>query len=325
MASKSHETSNPHKVSMAHKASSFSRWLRPTRPLNLRRHPSPTRPPSPQGVHAIPGLQASSDLLGNNASKSFHQTYIPYKASQTHKASMPHKESMPHNTSMPRRPPSFTRLLRPRRPPSPTRHPCPTSRLQASSGVSGVLLVMVATVMYTFATPYARRRVFRFFWTAHQLYIVLFILCIVHGSARLVQTPDFFKFFLFPAIMFTIDKLISVSRRKVEIPVLKAQLLPSEVTNVVFTRPSTFEYKSGQWVRIACSALGAHEYHPFTLTSAPHEDNLSVHVRAVGPWTTALRKVYDPETLRDNHFPKYSSMDLMARAIKTGLSLKSLC
>ncbi|XP_071836101.1 dual oxidase 2-like isoform X2 [Apostichopus japonicus] len=172
------------------------------------------------------------------------------------------------------------------------------------TGVSGVLLVMVATVMYTFATPYARRRVFRFFWTAHQLYIVLFILCIVHGSARLVQTPDFFKFFLFPAIMFTIDKLISVSRRKVEIPVLKAQLLPSEVTNVVFTRPSTFEYKSGQWVRIACSALGAHEYHPFTLTSAPHEDNLSVHVRAVGPWTTALRKVYDPETLRDKPLPK---------------------
>lgn len=95
------------------------------------------------------------------------------------------------------------------------------------TGVTGVLLVMVATVMYTFATPYARRRVFRFFWTAHQLYIVLYVLCIIHGSARLVQSPDFFKFFLFPAIVFTIDKLISVSRRKVEIPVLQAELLPS--------------------------------------------------------------------------------------------------
>lgn len=78
----------------------------------------------------------------------------------------------------------------------------------------------------------------------------------------------------------------------------------TEVTNVVFTRPSTFEYKSGQWVRIACSALGAQEYHPFTLTSAPHEDFLSVHIRAVGPWTRAIRKVYDPETLQDKPLPK---------------------
>ena len=121
-----------------------------------------------------------------------------------------------------------------------------------STGVTGVLLVMVATVMYTFATPYARRRVFRFFWTAHQLYILLFILCIVHGSARLVQNPDFFKFFLLPAIVFTIDKLISVSRRKVEIPVLKAELLPSGNIIYKFTSCCMDSYMD---VEILCNAV----------------------------------------------------------------------
>lgn len=68
------------------------------------------------------------------------------------------------------------------------------------------------------------------------------------------------------------------------------------VTHLRFQRPQGFEYKSGQWVRIACLALGTNEYHPFTLTSAPHEDTLSLHIRAVGPWTTRLRELYTPLT-----------------------------
>lgn len=66
------------------------------------------------------------------------------------------------------------------------------------------------------------------------------------------------------------------------------------MTYLQFQRPKTFEYKSGQWVRIACLDLGTNEYHPFTLTSAPHEDTLSLHIRAVGPWTTRLREIYSP-------------------------------
>lgn len=71
---------------------------------------------------------------------------------------------------------------------------------------------------------------------------------------------------------------------------------PPGVTHLEFQRPQGFEYKSGQWVRIACLALGTTEYHPFTLTSAPHEETLSLHIRAAGPWTTRLREIYSPPT-----------------------------
>lgn len=57
-------------------------------------------------------------------------------------------------------------------------------------------------------------------------------------------------------------------------------------------RPLNFDYRSGQWVRIACEALSGFSYHPFTLTSSPNEPYLSVNVRAVGPWTQRLRDVY---------------------------------
>lgn len=71
-----------------------------------------------------------------------------------------------------------------------------------------------------------------------------------------------------------------------------------------FKRPQGFEYKSGQWVRIACKTLSSSEYHPFTLTSAPHEENLSLHIRAIGPWTMNLRATYDPNVVREHPLPK---------------------
>lgn len=78
----------------------------------------------------------------------------------------------------------------------------------------------------------------------------------------------------------------------------------SDVLGLTFKRPLNFEYKSGQWVRIACLELGEGEYHPFTLTSAPHEEHLSLHIRAVGPWTMNMRKIYDRNNRDDKPFPK---------------------
>ncbi|XP_064595545.1 dual oxidase 2-like [Liolophura sinensis] len=173
------------------------------------------------------------------------------------------------------------------------------------TGMTGVLLTIQIIVIYTFATQYARRNLFLAFWTTHSTYIVLYIFMVMHGSGRLVQPPLFQNFFLGPIILYTLDKMVSFSRKKVEIQVLKAEHLPSDVTCLVFRRPQNFEYKSGQWVRIASLKLGTHEYHPFTLTSSPHEEHLSLHIRAVGPWTNNLRRVYNPANrTAENPYPK---------------------
>ncbi|XP_026939979.1 dual oxidase 2 isoform X2 [Sagmatias obliquidens] len=167
---------------------------------------------------------------------------------------------------------------------------------QTVPGMTGVLLLLVLAIMYVFASHHFRRRSFRGFWLTHHLYILLYVLLIIHGSFALIQLPRFHIYFLVPALIYVGDKLVSLSRKKVEIGVVKAELLPSGVTHLEFQRPQDFEYKSGQWVRIACLALGTNEYHPFTLTSAPHEDTLSLHIRAAGPWTTRLREIYSPVT-----------------------------
>lgn len=76
------------------------------------------------------------------------------------------------------------------------------------------------------------------------------------------------------------------------------------VTMLEFKRPSNFNYKSGQWMRIACPTLNSGEYHPFTISSAPNEANLTLHIRAVGPWTKNIRMLYNPASLVDRSLPK---------------------
>ncbi|XP_048733941.2 dual oxidase 2-like isoform X2 [Ostrea edulis] len=164
---------------------------------------------------------------------------------------------------------------------------------QTITGFTGILLTLIVIIIYVFATPYARKNLFNAFWITHSLYILLYIFTVMHGTGRLVQPPLFQNYFYGPLFIYVVDKFISLSRNQVEIDVLSADLLPSDVTALKFKRPINFEYRSGQWVRIACVALGKGEYHPFTLTSAPHEDYLSLHIRAVGPWTTNLRQTYD--------------------------------
>ena len=50
-------------------------------------------------------------------------------------------------------------------------------------------------------------------------------------------------------------------------------------------------FLSGQYVAASCTAIRPQEFHSLSITSAPHEDFLSVHVKAVGAWTWKLRWV----------------------------------
>ncbi|XP_076455954.1 dual oxidase 2-like [Babylonia areolata] len=165
------------------------------------------------------------------------------------------------------------------------------------TGFTGVLLVVVLVILYVFATQTARRYIFSLFWMTHKLFIVMYVLTLVHGASVLVQKPLFFAYFIGPAALYMLDKLVSLSRKKTQLSIIKAQNLPSDVTMLEFKRPPRFEYKSGMWVRIACLSQGKDEYHPFTLTSAPHEDTLKVHIRALGPWTWNIRETFDPDNL----------------------------
>lgn len=81
---------------------------------------------------------------------------------------------------------------------------------------------------------------------------------------------------LFPA---SIEKIVTHPSRVLELQMKKHQFSMRGNYNEV-----------GEYVFIKCAALSLVEWHPFTLTSAPEEDYLSVHVRSAGDWTEKLHK-----------------------------------
>jgi len=172
------------------------------------------------------------------------------------------------------------------------------------TGFAGFMATVVTVIIYVFSIQHARRYTYRAFWVTHHWYILFFILTFLHGSGRLVQDPLFGNFFLGPGIVYTLDHLIGAGRKTHELTVVRAEILPSQVIGVFFKRPVTFDYRAGQWVKIASAAQNPGEFHSFTISSAPHEDLLSIHIRAVGPWTHNFRESFSPAVLQGRPFPK---------------------
>lgn len=97
-------------------------------------------------------------------------------------------------------------------------------------------------------------------------------------------------------------------------------VFPADVTMVRFSRPPNFKYLSGQWVRLGFTAFQPSEYHSLTLTSAPHENYLSVHVKAQGPWTWKLRNFFDPNNMQIREVPKVC----LSRSANSGMFMLKL-
>lgn len=71
--------------------------------------------------------------------------------------------------------------------------------------------------------------------------------------------------------------------------VSKVVLHPNRVCEIQIKKEKT-STRAGQYIFLNCPEVSYWQWHPFTLTSAPEEDFISVHVRIVGDFTTQLAK-----------------------------------
>ncbi|RAW37430.1 hypothetical protein PC110_g6314 [Phytophthora cactorum] len=56
-------------------------------------------------------------------------------------------------------------------------------------------------------------------------------------------------------------------------------------------KPRRFVYRPGMYMFVNCPLISSHEWHPFTISSAPGDNYISVHIRVCGDWTQALGRV----------------------------------
>lgn len=118
-----------------------------------------------------------------------------------------------------------------------------------------------------------------------------FILLFVHCT-------NFWKWFILPFFLVLIERVYTLVRVKSikfgETYIKEVNLLSSNVTNLVITRPKNFKFKAGDYVFVNIPDIAKFEWHPFTISSAPEQkDELTLHIRSLGNWTNKLYDYFD--------------------------------
>jgi NADPH oxidase 5 len=156
-------------------------------------------------------------------------------------------------------------------------------------GATGLVLLVVFAVMWLFSLSFIRRSSrFELFYFTHLLYVAWFVLAIAHA-------PRFLFWAGVPLLGFAVEQVLRLLRRAPASTIFSAEALRSGVTRLEISKPLGFDFAPADYVFLRIPAIARHEWHPFTLSSAPERDALTVHVRSLGNWTAALRRVAERE------------------------------
>ncbi|KAJ7004503.1 respiratory burst oxidase [Populus alba x Populus x berolinensis] len=181
--------------------------------------------------------------------------------------------------------------------------------LKGVEGVTGVVMVVLMAIAFTLATPWFRRnRInlpkplkkltgFNAFWYSHHLFVIVYTLLVVHGIYLYLTKTWYQKttwmYLAVPVILYACERLIRAFRSSIRaVKILKVAVYPGNVLSLHMSKPQGFKYKSGQYMFVNCAAVSPFEWHPFSITSAPGDDYLSVHIRTLGDWTRQLKTVF---------------------------------
>lgn len=98
------------------------------------------------------------------------------------------------------------------------------------------------------------------------------------GAPGRLEPPTFWCWVIGPCLFYAVERTIRILRGSQDTILLLAVAHPSKVLELQMKKNS-FKYKSGQYLFLNCPYIAKYEWHPFTITSAPEEDYVSVHIR----------------------------------------------
>ncbi|XP_072251535.1 NADPH oxidase 1 [Leuresthes tenuis] len=189
------------------------------------------------------------------------------------------------------------------------------------AGLTGVIITLALILIITSSMEVVRRSYFEVFWYTHHLFVIFFAGLVFHGAGRIVRSqsnvdkhnftlckdrfadwgkipecpmpqfeggfPQTWMYVIGPMIIYLCERLVRFIRYMQRVQYRKIVMHPSKVLELQLVKKG-FKMEVGQYVFLNCPAISQLEWHPFTMTSAPEEDFLSVHIRSAGDWTDKL-------------------------------------
>ncbi len=159
-------------------------------------------------------------------------------------------------------------------------------------GLTGFVLLCVFAVMWSFSLGAVRAsRHFELFYFTHLLYVAWFGLLIAHA-------PSFLVWGGLPLLGFAGEQVLRLRRRGAATVTSGVEALRSGVTRLTLRRPPGFVFSAADYVFVRIPAVARREWHPFTISSAPEAEDVVLHVRSLGNWSNALRRLVEERESR---------------------------
>jgi NADPH oxidase len=174
-------------------------------------------------------------------------------------------------------------------------------------GITGHFMLLIMVLMYATAHHKIRQQAFEVFWYTHHLAFFFMLGLYTHATGCFVRdsvNPDYistfpfystdhclgylsWRFIIWPGIIYFGERVYREYRARRATRLSKVLIHPSGAMELRIIKPS-FKYTPGQWLFVQVPELSRWQWHPFTITSAPEDPYVSIHVRQVGDWTHAL-------------------------------------
>lgn len=156
--------------------------------------------------------------------------------------------------------------------------------------ISGGFITTFMLFIYSAAAPIVREGHFEIFWYNHHFFVGFFFMLLLHGAGG--WGPNFWKWVLGPGLLYIIERLLRMYRARQPVVLLSVTNMKPNVFALEFAKEGVLasEYKEGQYMFICCPRLSKIQWHPFTISSAPQEKSVTLHIRKQKPgsWTYEL-------------------------------------
>ncbi|XP_022795525.1 NADPH oxidase 4-like [Stylophora pistillata] len=197
--------------------------------------------------------------------------------------------------------------------------------LTSVSGTTGILMTLVLLIMIATSMVAVRRASYEIFWYTHHLFIVFFLLLLVHGLGGVIKhqvnldahtpgckmaenktesantsqvawcseeplfqadEPEAWKWCAIPLVIYVTERLTRLFRSFQKVQLIQVVQHRDGVVEVKMKKRN-FSAAPGQYVFIKCADVSRFEWHPFTLTQCPSlkDSTFSVHFKILGDWT----------------------------------------
>ncbi|KAE8124446.1 hypothetical protein FH972_019331 [Carpinus fangiana] len=211
--------------------------------------------------------------------------------------------------------------------------------LATTEAATGIAMVVLMAIAFSLATKWPRRQSpslprsvrkvigYNTFWYSHHLFILVYALLIIH-SLFLFLTDNLIEkttciYIAIPVLLYAAERIFRAIRSgSYEAKILEVSIYQGKVVSLKLQKPEGFKYLSGMYTFIQCPQISPLEWHPFSLTSAPEDEYLTVHIRTLGDWSFQIYSLFQEvhtHFARPKWFNIFSKLSRQHRGAKIGV------